>query len=214
MKRALPAQPRRRWLPIAAIALFAAATMAGCVSSSSDGTRSAATASRLHGVPTTPPYSAPPLRLRNYNGNQVDLTSYRGKAVLVTFIYTHCPDVCPLIVGHLHAALAELGPKAKQLQIVAVSVDPKGDTPKTVTKFLREHQMRGRMDYLIGSRPQLERTWKAWGIGAQVPKRNPELVEHSAYVFGIDASGKVDTLYSANFQPSWIVRDAPVLAAS
>ena len=68
------------------------------------------------------------------------------------------------------------------------------------------------MDYLIGSRPQLERTWKAWGIGTNVPKRNPELVEHSAYVFGIDSKGMVDTLYPANFKPTWIVDDVPLLA--
>jgi protein SCO1/2 len=198
-----------------ALVVAVAAVLTGCGSSgSSNATGTSALAARLHGVPTTPPYRAAPLRLHNYKGKEVDLSSFRGKAVLVTFIYTHCPDVCPLIVGHLHAAQAELGPDASKLQIVAVSVDPKGDTPNTVARFLRERQMTGRMDYLIGSRPQLERTWKAWGIGAKVPKRNPELVEHSAYVFGIDASGRVDTLYSANFQPSWIVRDVPLLASS
>jgi protein SCO1 len=169
---------------------------------------------QLHGTPTSPPFPARALRLRNYDGGVVDLRSFRGKAVLVTFIYTHCPDICPLIVGHLHSAQNALGGEAKNLQIIAVSVDPRGDTPKAVARFLREHQMAGRMDYLIGSRPQLERTWKAWGIGANVPKRNPELVEHSAYVFGIDASGRVDTLYPGNFKPSWIVKDVPLLAGT
>jgi hypothetical protein len=49
----------------------------------------------------------------------------------VTFIYDHCPDICPLIVSHLHTALGELGPEAKKLQIIGVSTDPFGDTPKT-----------------------------------------------------------------------------------
>ncbi len=171
--------------------------LAGCGGSSttpSATTSNAALAGRLHGTPTSPPFPARPLRLRNYDGREVNLRSFRGKAVLVTFIYTHCPDVCPLIVGHLHAAQAELGSAAKKLQIVAVSVDPKGDTPKTVRAFLKAHQM--------------------LGIAAQVPKNNPELVEHSAYVFGIDASRTVDTLYPANFKPAWIVRDVPLLASS
>jgi protein SCO1 len=199
-----------------AIATSAAAVLlalVGCGSSGSD-TSVSTSASRLHGTPTSPPYPAPTMRLRNYNGQEVDLKSFRGKAVLVTFIYTHCPDICPIIIGNLHTAQNELGAEAKQLQIVAVSVDPKRDTPRTVKAFLKKHQMTGRMDYLIGSRPQLERTWKAWGIGAQVSKKSPEQVEHSAYVFGIDAGGMVETLYPGNFKPGAIVDDVPLLATN
>ena len=161
------------------------------------------------------PTPAPPLVLRDSLGKTVDLRQYRGKAVLVTFIYTHCPDVCPLIVSHLHTAQDKLGAEAKHLQIVAVSVDPKGDTPRAVNAFLRAHQMTGRMEYLVGSRPTLENVWSGWHIVAKSsPKSNsPDLVEHSALIYGISASGKVVTLYPANFKPSDIVQDVPKLAA-
>src|SRR5690242_2695482 len=49
----------------------------------------------------SPPSPAPPIRLRNYLGKEIDLDQYRGKAVLVTFLYTNCPDVCPLITSNL-----------------------------------------------------------------------------------------------------------------
>lgn len=65
------------------------------------------------------------------------LSQIKGKAVLLTFIYDHCPDLCPLIVSDLHTALLRLGPQASKLQIVAVSVDPKGDTPATVRALPR-----------------------------------------------------------------------------
>src|SRR5437879_6713868 len=52
----------------------------------------------------TPVAAAPPLVLRNYLGQPVNIQSYKGKAVLVTFIYTHCPDVCPLITSNLRVA--------------------------------------------------------------------------------------------------------------
>jgi protein SCO1/2 len=71
--------------------------------------------------------------------------------VLLTFSYDHCPDVCPLIIAKLHNALLKLGPQARRLQIVAVSVDPKGDTPASIRAFLSAHEMTGRMEYLIGS---------------------------------------------------------------
>ena len=163
----------------------------------------------------TPQVSAPPLQLNDSVGEPVNIDDYRGKAVLVTFVYSHCPDVCPLIVGHLHAAQAKLGSEADKLQIIAVSVDPERDTPKAVNKFLADHQMTGKMKFLIGSRPELERTWKAWHIRAASgkSKKDPELVEHSALVYGVDASGKITTIYPANFSPQMIVHDVPLLAS-
>jgi protein SCO1 len=163
------------------------------------------------GIAATPPKLAPELKLDNSLGEPVDLAQLRGKAVLVTFIYTHCPDVCPLIVSHLKTAQAQLGSKAKDMQIVAVSTDPHGDTPQTVAKFLSEHGMTGKMDYLIGTKAELAEVWTAWNIIARPEKSNPDLVEHSALIYGIAADGKITTLYPANFSPAEIVHDVPLL---
>ncbi len=215
--KSIPGKLNRSRRPIAA-GVIAAATFAilGCGSSSSSTPAASVVASsgnpKLAGL-RTPAQPEFPLQLKNYNGRPVNIKDFQGKAVLVTFLYTRCPDVCPIIVGNLRVALNELGPQAKDVQIIAVSVDPKGDTPATVSKFLDDHQMTGRMDWLIGSRPQLETTWKDWGIAAKVPKNHPEAVEHSAEIFGIDASGTLQTLYPANFKPAQIVHDVPILAA-
>ena len=77
------------------------------------------------------------------------LSDFRGSWVAVAFLYTHCPDVCPLIAQNLNAALA----KARDLRVVAVSVDPKGDTPAAVRAFMRSRRLPGSFHYLIGSRP-------------------------------------------------------------
>jgi protein SCO1 len=210
---------RRRVGTVLAIAAVsgAALALAACGGSSKSGDHSTVNANgkAVYSAPSTasPPKPAAPLRLRDSLGRTVDLRDYRGKAVLVTFIYTHCPDVCPLIVGNLHNAQATLGARAKDLQIVAVSTDPRGDTPKSVARFLRQHQMTGRMEYLIGDRAQLGRVWKAWSIVAKPERANPDLVEHSALIYGISGSGNVTTLYPANFKPAWIVHDVPLLAA-
>ena len=60
----------------------------------------------------SPVEPAPPLALRNYLGQPVNIDSYRGKAVLVTFLYTNCPDVCPLITSNLRVAQNLMGPAA------------------------------------------------------------------------------------------------------
>jgi protein SCO1/2 len=177
--------------------------------------QSTSTNPKYAGVAAAPAKPAPPLVLNDSLGQPVNIDQYRGRAVLVTFIYTHCPDVCPLIVGNLHTALAQLGQDASKVQVVAVSVDPRGDTPRTVRAFLRTHRMTGRMEYLIGSRPQLENVWRAWNVLAKGPhaSTSPDVVEHSALIYGISASGEITTLYPANFSPGQVAHDVPILAS-
>jgi protein SCO1 len=166
------------------------------------------------GSEASPLKPAPPLRLRNYLGQTVNIDQYRGKALLVTFLYTHCPDVCPLIATNLGAALNMMAPKqAANTQIVAVSVDPRGDTSQAVADFLRRHGVTGRMQYLVGSAHELARVWSDWNIGSERDAQQPQLVNHSGLVYGISASGKLTTLYAANFKPSDIAHDAPLLAS-
>jgi protein SCO1 len=195
----------------------AAGLLSGCGSSAKATSAKTATADtqpqlRAAGV-LTPVSAAPPLALRNYLGEPVNIDSYRGKAVFVTFIYTHCPDVCPLITSNLRVALNLMGPERdKKAQVIAVSVDPKGDTRKTVTKFLAAHEMTGRMQYLIGSAHELAGVWKAWGVGAERDVGHPDLVEHTGIIYGITGSGKRMAVYAANFAPSDVAHDTPLLA--
>ncbi len=169
----------------------------------------------FQGGELTPPKPTPPLSLRNYLGERVNINSYRGKAVVVTFLYTHCPDVCPLITANLRVAQNLMGTRtAANTQIIAVSVDPRGDTRQAVTAFLKLHGMTGRMKYLVGSAHELGQVWQAWGVGSERDAQQPELVDHSAVVYGIDASGKLRTVYlGGTWKPSEIAHDVPLLAA-
>jgi protein SCO1 len=208
----------RRLRPLAVVlAVAALVAVVGCGGSSSDEKKGQPAAvgktTPFEGAVADPPKPAPPLQLADSTGKPFDLASERGKAVLVTFLYVHCPDVCPLITGNLHTAVEQLGPKANKLEIVAVSTDPRGDTPKAVTKFLAAHQVTGEMRYLLGSKSKLASVWKSWGIVARPSKSDPEKVEHSAPIYGISASGKITTLYPSNFKPAQIVHDVPLLAS-
>jgi protein SCO1/2 len=157
--------------------------------------------------------ATPQFALRDSLGHLIRLSQFRGKAVLLTFIYDHCPDTCPLIVGNLHTALFELGPAASKLQIIAVSVDPKGDTPATVKAFLAAHEMTGRMEYLIGTFNELAPVWRAYGIQVEAsPDRREQTVGHSAFLYGITGRGAVLVVYPPTFDPAWIAHDAPILA--
>ena len=162
----------------------------------------------------TPVRAAPALALHNYLGQPVNLASYKGKAVLVTFLYTHCPDVCPLIASNLRVALNLMGPAvAAKTAVIAVSVDPRGDTSKAVGTFLARHQMTGRMQYLVGSAHELGKVWEVWGVGSERDAEQPQFINHSGLIYGITASGKRLTVYAANFEPKAIAHDVPLLAA-
>jgi protein SCO1 len=206
------------------LALVALIVIAGGVALlSAGGGNSRPSAGNIHGVASSkysgslasPPEPEPPLALRNYRGERVNISQYKGKAVLLTFLYTKCPDVCPLIASNLGVALNAMGSReASKVQVIAVSVDPRGDTPTAVATFLKRHGVAGRMQYLIGSAHELASAWKAWGVGSERDAQQPQLVNHSGLVYGVSAQGKVTTLYAANFTPREIVHDAPLLAAS
>jgi protein SCO1 len=202
-------------LAFSAVAFLAAGCSSGSSGSSSASRGKPAKPAYEAEALLSPPAQAPPIALRNYLGQPVNIDQYRGKAVLVTFIYDHCPDVCPLITANLHSSLKLMGPGlASKVQIIAVSVDPRGDTPKTVRRFLAEHEMTGKMQYLIGDQQELARVWKAWGVGSERDAKDPDLVEHSGLVYGITAKGLRTTLYSASFKPAAIAHDVPLLASN
>ena len=210
-------RPQRRDLLLAVLALAIAGGLIAVLTqgrSHAPSTTSATTTSVWAGLAVSNPKPAPPLVLANYAGGTVNVASDRGKAVLVTFLYTHCPDTCPLMASKLHTALSDLPASERaKVALIAVSVDPVGDTPATVGRFVSAHELTGEMKYGIGDRPQLARVWSAWGVGTQRTK-NPEVIEHTALIYGIDASGKIVTVYPASFTPAQIVHDVPRLATT
>jgi protein SCO1/2 len=214
--------PQQNWLrvlPLLALLLGVAAVLSFLLVRGPSkpvlpgGAQQSAAGEGFYGTLALPAQQAPPIDLRNYLGKPVTLGEYRGKAVLVTFLYANCPTICPLITSNLRVALNMLGSRASKVQVIAVSVDPRGDTPANVARFVREHGMAGRMQYLIGSAGELAPTWAAWKVGSSREVGQPDLVSHSALVYGISASGRLTTIYPATFEPSEIAHDVPKLAA-
>ena len=210
----------RRVLPALALLLAIVAALSFALFKTSTkptlpgGAQQSAPASGFDGTLALPARQAPAIDLRNYLGRRVTLAGYRGKAVLVTFLYANCPDVCPLIASNLRVAQNLMShAAAAKTAMIAVSVDPRGDTPKAVAAFLARHEMTGRMQYLVGSEKELAAAWKAWGVGSERDAKQPQFVNHSGLIYGITGSGKRMTIYAANFQPSDIAHDAPLLAA-
>ena len=165
--------------------------------------------SPFDGEAISPPVSAPPISLRNYVGVPVNLSQYQGQAVLLTFVYSHCETVCAQITSELGQALTAMPPTERhRVQIIAVSVDPRGDTPASIAAFLRRSGIRrtARMQYLIGSVTRLRPIWREWGLSGGASAG--QILNPDAAVYGISAAGEVMTSYSEFFTPQQIIHDA------
>ena len=106
--------------------------------------------------------------LTNQFSRSVSLDDYRGKVVLLTFLYTNCPDICPLTTSNIREAYELLESDAQELAMVAVSVDPERDTVEEALAFSQHWQMTDRWDFLTGQRAELERIWRAYYIDPSV----------------------------------------------
>jgi protein SCO1/2 len=197
-------------LCVAAIGLGVA--VSGCGGGSSSGATTAAES--FVGGDAVPAKPAAPIRLTDYRGHKVNLAALKRKPVLVAFLYTHCHDLCPVVAAKVHTTYSLLGPHETRPVFLAVSVDPKHDTPASAAKFNREHRTTGEIDWLLGTPAELKRVWDAWNVIPQREKNDPEVIEHSADIYGVGADGKVHVLYSPEFKPPLLARDIKTLAES
>jgi protein SCO1/2 len=164
---------------------------------------------RFAGAELTPPRAAPPISLQDAHGARVTLAAERGRYVLVTFLYVHCPDVCPLIAQNLNQTLRTLGAKRDRVRVLAVSVDPKGDTAAAVRSYVRERGLLPQFRYLIGSAEALRKTWAAWHVLSV--RKNPDVVDHVAYTALVDPRGKERVLYDSQVKARQVLHDLRVL---
>jgi protein SCO1/2 len=135
----------------------------------------------FHGAVRPPGARAVDFSLKDQDGRTVTMRDYRGRDVVLTFLYSTCEDTCPLTAQQIRGALDELG---SDVPVLAVSVDPPNDDAFRAKNFLVKQQMSGRMRFLLGSRAQLEPVWEAYGIQPQ-----GEGFEHSASTVVIDDEG-------------------------
>ena len=102
----------------------------------------------------------PDFTLTDQDGKTVTARSLRGKPVVFAFVYSTCRDTCPAQVQTIRNALDQLDdPDAR---VIGISVDPVNDNPKRAASFLLKQQMTGRMQFLLGTRAQLEPVWKGF----------------------------------------------------
>lgn len=175
---------------------------------------------------------SPQFSLTNHAGQIVSLESLQGRVVVLTFLYTYCPDVCPIITTQLRDVQEELADDSNRVEFVAISVDPERDTVEAAQEYLERWKLVDEWQYLVGDRETLSPVWQSYFVDPysedlrdEAPTPEPRgavdalsaaiteryLVIHSAPVFLIDQDGRRRVVFTSPLEPAKIVQDIRTL---
>ena len=154
----------------------------------------------------SPPVSAAEISMLDDNGKPFQMSSLRGKVVLLYFGFVNCPEECPLTMAHFKQALDLLGPASGDVQVVMVSTDPVRDTPNAMRDFLGNFSPT--FIGVPGTPDQLTRVWNDYGV--QVLDGGET---HTSFTYVIDRSGKLRLNFLPDSKPEDIVHDLKILLA-
>jgi protein SCO1/2 len=147
-----------------------------------------------------------PFSLIDQNGMRRTEKDFGGKPILVFFGYTYCPDVCPTTLSLMSAALERLGPDAKRLTPVMITVDPKRDTPATLKAYLASFgpEFVG----LTGSDDEIAAAAKAYKVYYRPANTETgEVLDHSSIIYLMDGKGGFLAHYTIETPPDEMARD-------
>ncbi len=147
-------------------------------------------------------------QLTDHTGKPRTLADYRGKAVVLFFGYTQCPDVCPTTLSELAEAMKRLGPDANRVQVLFVTIDPERDTPALLAQYVPAFDPR--FVGLYGDAEATARTAKEFKVLYQKqpgPTPSTYTMDHSAGTFIFDPQGRLRLYVGYGQGPDVFVHD-------
>ena len=173
----------------------------------------ACSAPKIVGTEITPAAAPDFTLVDGLTGRSTTLSALQGKVVVLSFLYTHCPDVCPLTAEEFRQAQQKLTDDERDRTVfVAVSVDPRQDTPEAVQAFAKDHGLTKGFVFLIGAAAQLQAVWSAYGIRTETDPSTPE-VGHSDAIYLLDRKGRARVLVHSNITATDLATDVKLLLA-
>jgi protein SCO1/2 len=146
-----------------------------------------------------------PFSLVDHTGRAVTERDFAGRALLVYFGFTYCPDVCPTELGTIAAAIDAMGPAGERVTPVLVTIDPERDTPAALADYVA--RFHPRMVGLTGSAEQIAQAARAYRVYyAKVRPRDSSdyLMDHSSFIYFVGPDGRVRSLFRPETSPEAI----------
>lgn len=138
---------------------------------------------------------APDFVLVDQSGRSLAIRDLRGKVVLLTFVYTSCSDVCPLITAAMTVLQRRLAvEKRERVFFLSVTTEPEIDTPAILEAYARRHGAQlASWAFLTGSPTAVREVWQSFGL--TVNRRAKGVVDHPGWTFLINPEGMVRYRY-------------------
>jgi protein SCO1 len=212
----VPLRSPGRSAPVAAVLAVLALLVAACGPASSTALVSQGLAPQpdgWRGLPLERARTMPDVTLRATDGQPVALAeAFRGDPTLLFFGYTSCPDICPVHLASIAAAMEASGVGYDELDVVFVSVDPDRDTPERIEEYLANFDRR--MVGLHAELPVVEDALRQLDLPGPVvegpdPRGEGDLIGHPAQVIGFDAEGRALRVWPFGARRSDWVADLP-----
>ncbi len=132
-----------------------------------------------------------PFKLVDGAGRAVTEKDFAGKPMLVYFGYTNCPDICPAGLQIIAQALDKLGPKAGNISVLFVTLDPERDTSKVLSEFVASFDPR--IVGLTGTTEEIDAVAKAYRVYHKKVENEGAggrySVDHTGFMYLMDGKG-------------------------
>jgi cytochrome oxidase Cu insertion factor (SCO1/SenC/PrrC family) len=128
----------------------------------------------LSGTVIVHPGPAPDFTLTDQDGRAFRMADTRGKVVVMTFIYTHCTDLCPFITLKVKGARDLLGKDADKAIFVAVTTDPERDTQSVIDAYSRAAGLFDGWSFVTGPLAVVKEVWFNYGVGVDIEKKQSD----------------------------------------
>lgn len=154
--------------------------------------------------------------LTDHNNQRFELSSLRGKAVLIFFGYTSCPDVCPTTLSKLSAVYKRLGSNARSLKTLYITVDPDRDTAAVLKADLGYFELDALG--LTGTKPEIDKVVGLYGASYEIiptPQSFEKYtVAHSTMLYALDRAGRTRIVFPYEASVDDIVKGVQAILAS
>ncbi|MBC7786779.1 MAG: SCO family protein [Methylophilaceae bacterium] len=146
--------------------------------------------------------------LTDHTGKQRVMDDFKGKAIILFFGYTHCPDVCPTTMTDLKNTMKLLGSKADEVQVLFITLDPARDTQAVLAQFVPSFDQR-----FIGLRGNEKQTadtvaiYKIYAKKVEVSGKSDYTLDHSAGIYVYDKTGAIRLYINYGEKPAEIASD-------
>lgn len=151
---------------------------------------------------------APEVTLTDQHGERFRLETLRGKAVMVSFIYTTCGGTCPATTHSLYRVqqgLRDTGLWGGSVEFVSISLDPARDTPEVLTRYARTYGADPRAwHFLTGDAERVAEVLDSWDMWARPDDSG--VIDHPSRIFLIDPEGTIREIYNLDGLDPDVVR--------